>query len=358
MFELVPIEYYYHVHYNIMLFVILLTLLHNHVLEINDQANLNYTQISGALLLVFMIFYLGLRPVHSTFVDMVTYSRKYDGYLIGKQVGFNTDVAFDYFMKFCSYFITKRIFFFVCACLYVIPLYVISQKLFRNYWFYSFLVLLGSYSFFAYGVNGIRNGIATSLFLLALANRRNKTLFVVTMVVSALFHKSMLLPISAYVITLFYNKSKSFLIFWIISIPASLVLGSVTSQIVSNFGFVDDRLLGYLTQKAEGFRWDFLIYSSFPVIVGYYFVIIKEVKDKVYLQLFNIYLFCNTFWILVIRASFSNRFAYLSWFMMGLIIIYPFIKELPSKKQSGTTLGKVVLIYFGLAYFMFLKDKI
>ena len=41
-----------------------------------------------------------------------------------------------------------------------------------------------------------------------------------------------------------------------------------------------------------------------------------------------IYLTANAFWILVIRSSFSNRFAYLSWFLMAIIIFYPFFKHI------------------------------
>jgi hypothetical protein len=39
----------------------------------------------------------------------------------------------------------------------------------------------------------------------------------------------------------------------------------------------------------------------------------------------NTYLLANSLWILLIEANFSNRFAYLSWFMMPWVLLYPFV---------------------------------
>jgi surface polysaccharide O-acyltransferase-like enzyme len=61
--------------------------------------------------------------------------------------------------------------------------------------------------------------------------------------------------------------------------------------------------------------------------------------------------FANAFWILVIRANFSNRFAYLSWFMMALVIIYPLLKKEMIKNQYKV-LAKVMLIYFAFTFLM------
>ena len=69
------------------------------------------------------------------------------------------------------------------------------------------------------------------------------------------------------------------------------------------------------------------------------------------LRLFNIYLFANAFWILVIRANFSNRFAFLSWFLLALVICYPWLKFYFEKNQHRK-LGMIMLAYFGFTYLM------
>ncbi len=126
----------------------------------------------------------------------------------------------------------------------------------------------------------------------------------------------------------------------------------------ASLGFEDERVL-YLTHgniidddfSSTGFRWDFLIYSATAVFAGWYFIVKKGFNDKVYVTLFTTYVFANAFWILVIRANFSNRFAYLSWFMMALVIIYPFLKQELIPRQHKV-LAKVMLVYVAFTFVM------
>jgi hypothetical protein len=195
--------------------------------------------------------------------------------------------------------------------------------------------------------------MATSLFLLGLSfNKYKMNVFGigVSFLLATLIHKTLLLPVFAYILTLFFNNPKHYLKFWIICIPLSLVLGNLFSSIFTSLGFGDERLDAYLSGGGNSFRFDFLIYSGSAVFTGWYFIFKKQFNDKIYYHLFNTYLITNAFWILVIRANFSNRFAYLSWFMMGLVIIYPFIKY-PLNKQH-IKIGKVILSYFAFTYFM------
>ncbi len=132
-------------------------------------------------------------------------------------------------------------------------------------------------------------------------------------------------------------------------------MGSLWIALFTSLGFGDDRLADYLTPEdanvGNSFRWDFLFHSAFAVVAGWYFIYKKKFEDKFYFQLLNTYLICNGFWILVIRADFSNRFAYLSWFMMALVIIYPFLKQNFFKNQH-LLIGKIILVYFAFTYFM------
>ncbi len=108
---------------------------------------------------------------------------------------------------------------------------------------------------------------------------------------------------------------------------------------IASSGFFDDpRLTLYINQADElkassalfssvGFRWDFLIYSALPIVTGCYFLFREEYRDVMYTWLLNIYIAANAFWILCMYAAFSNRFAQLSWFLMGFVFIYPFFKQ-------------------------------
>lgn len=119
----------------------------------------------------------------------------------------------------------------------------------------------------------------------------------------------------------------------------------------------DDRFQNYLTStefthqfSRTGFRWDFLLYSALPVAVGYYFIFRRQYKDQFYIWLFNIYLITNSFWILVIRAEFSNRFAQLSWFIMPLVLIYPFFKKQFWIDQEQK-IGMAILIFYAFTFY-------
>lgn len=358
MIDFFPLKYYYVFYMYTALFIVFFTMIHTWALRMDDTKNISFIKVIGFLLLFLLIFYIGLRPVSGKyFTDMRTYANNFNYYAFGGELRTEKDLVFQLFMKFCATVLSLHTFFLLCAILYIYPMYRISKTYFKKYWYYSFLLFVVSFSFWSYGVNGIRNGIATSLFLWGLSYQNNKLKMIILFVIASLFHKTLMLPIFAFVVTFFYNKPKFYLICWLTAIPLSIALGSFWESLFASLGFADDRLGAYLVsgeaqQGGTSFRFDFLFYSAFAVFAGWYFIFKKQFNDKLYFQLFNTYLIANGFWILVIRASFSNRFAYLSWFMMSIIIIYPLLKERFYKNQH-LVLGRVVLFYFSFTFFMY-----
>jgi len=364
MFDFIPLEYYFSFHINVLLSLVLFTLLHTLVLKVDDPKNIMFINVMGVIILVFLIFFLGQRPVSGRyFGDMKTYNRYFEWYMNGGEILSSKDVFFHIYMKGLSYVVSPSTFFTICVGIYLVPMAKVSKSLFKEYWYYGFLMFIVSFSFFTYGTNGIRNGAATSLFLMGISFYRKKAIMAVFFFLAVSFHKTLFLPIIAYIVTHFYNNPKVFLKGWLACIPLSLALSSVWITLFSSLGFADDRLSGYLTAEVQegtfastGFRWDFLFHSAFAVFAGWYFIYKKKFKDELYFKLFNTYLICNGFWILVIKANFSNRFAYLSWFMMGLVIIYPFLKK-KTFKNHHFMIGKVVLVYFSFTYLMYYLYK-
>ncbi len=357
---LVPIDWYYPLYLNLCFFLVLFTLLHTMLLDINDKKNLTYINAVGYLLLFLLIVHIGQRPASHRFGDTINYYRTFMEYYNGAPITTVNDYGWHVFMKTMSGVSSIHTFFTICAFIYVFPMYRISKDFFKEYWYYAFFMFIISYSFWTYGVNGMRNGAACSLFLWGVVYRNNKMLMAFFFLLASLFHKTTLLPIFAFILTLFYNNPKVYFKAWLACIPLSLALGSLWVSLFANLGFGDDqRLAGYLTSQAEegtfsqtGFRWDFLFHSCFAVFAGWYFVFKKKFKDKMYFQLLNTYLTCNGFWILVINANYSNRFAYLSWFMMAIIIIYPLLKE-RFFKNHHLMIGKIMAVYFSFTFFMY-----
>lgn len=357
MIDFIPIQSYTPIYYYVLLIVVIITFVHTQIRVLGSTANKSYIKGVGFFVFVFVLFYMGLRPIHGVFVDMMTYNQIFERYASGTPLTSLNDILFHVFTMFSAQIMSAHIYFLVCACLYVIPLYIVCKKWFKQYWFYGFLFLIVSFTFWAYGTNGIRNGIAGSIFLLGIS--RDKRVWQIIFIVLAInFHTTMLLPTAGFILANFFNKPKVIIVFWLFTIPLSIMGGSFFENFFGTIGFSDDRM-SYLTKgnvhnvsfSREGFRWDFLLYSATAVFAGWYYIVKRGFNDKIYYWLFNIYVFANAFWILVIDAYFTNRFAYLSWFMIGLVIIYPLLKAKLITSQHKK-IGLILVIYFAFTFFL------
>ncbi len=356
MFDFIPEQTYSITYLYISGVIVLFTVLNSLIVPLESEKNLSFFKFMGIILLVFVLAYLGFRPISWVFGDMRIYENRYIYYANGGEVAANKDVGFALFMKVLSFAFSVKTFFFICAFFYIYPLYRSSKKWFNNYWYYAFLMAVISFSFWPYGSNGIRNGLATSVFVLALANENKKVYAYSLFVISFLCHASLLLPIACFFVANMYKDTKLYFRIWLLAIPLSLVSGGFWEGFIGGLGF-DDRL-SYLTDYTyqdsfayTGFRWDFLIYSGLGVLSGWYFIFKKGYESRTYSLLLITYLLSNSFWILVIRASFSNRFAYLSWFLLPFVIIYPLVDKKIFKNQNSIT-GVIIFTYFIITFIL------
>lgn len=355
MFDFIPLSFYTPLYHHIILLVTLLVFI-----ELHLQGYVKHNKL-GVALMIFVIIYMGLRPISGAyFGDMGLYARRFSDMAIGEAGVIQKDIMFQYFMLASSKIMSVNTFFLLCAIIYVVPMYLVSKKWFKSAWFYAFLMLVGSFSFWAYGTNGIRNGIASSFFLLAIS--RDRKIYQILFIAFAIsFHKSLILPSVGFIVTWFYNVPKAYFYFWLVTIPLSLVLPGFWENLFATIAD-DERATSYLVEEDihgnqfsyVGFRWDFLLYSALGVVAGWYYIFKKNYKDKIYITLFNTFLFANAIWILVIRATFSNRFAYLSWFMLALVIVYPWAKNLFEVRQTD----KFKFVLLGYYLFTFVMNVV
>lgn len=354
MIDWIPLELYTPFYYYFLLLIVFVVFMDS---QSHKSPSGDKFQLLGVIVCFLVIAYIGFRPISGRyFGDTGTYGKIFNNYANGALITSNRDFLFHTFMKFSSSFMNVHFFFFTCALLYVLPLYLVSKKWFKELWFFGFIFFITTFEFWAYGTNGVRNGIAGSLFLLAIS--RDQRIFQLLFLFMAIsFHKTMLLPAGGFILANFYNKPKYLIYFWLLCIPLSLVGGSIFETFFGSLGF-DDRL-SYFTEgnaygddfSSTGFRWDFLLYSASAVYAGWFYIVKKGYQDKVYFWIFNTYIFADAFWILVIRANFSNRFAYLSWFMIGLVIVFPLLRQNFIKNQYKT-LGIILLLQFAFTFLM------
>jgi hypothetical protein len=360
MFDFVPIEYYSDIYYNIVLLLVIVTWVHTKSYSGFTKKTFLFNKVLGMLLYWFTVLYMGLRPVSWYFGDMGNYAKKFDMYTHGMLVNDKGDVVFYQLMEILAFFDSKTLFFFVVSFIYVSAVYIATKRLFGNYHYFAFLIMVASFEFWSYGTNGIRNGLATSLMLLAFSYMNKKWFMYLLFLLAFYIHSSVIIPIAAYFISSIYKSSKFYYKVWVLSILLSWIAGKTIENIVISLGIMKEDIMNtYFLNKDQyassfsmtGFRWDFLLYSFTAVAVSYYFIVVKKINDRYYQQLTNIYLLSNAAWILVIGASFSNRFAYLSWFMMGLVIIYPLLTKVYWKKQFSY-IGLIIIIYYSFTYLM------
>ena len=224
------------------------------------------------------------------------------------------------------------IYFFMIAFFYTLS-YLISCKNFTNNkgTLAMYCTIISSMFFVPYGSNTIRAGLAMSILILALScYNKQRIIFIILALCAINIHQSVTLTLLSFLTALLIKKPKMCFTIWLISIILSFSMGSYFESLFVDL-FEDNKANKYLLADAEntiykiGFRWDFVIYSLIPILTGYYYMYKKNYTDETYKILYCTYLLANTFWILVIRANFTDRFAYLSWALMPIILIYPLI---------------------------------
>lgn len=328
------------------------------------QANTGKSQTVPLILCVLVVFFLGFRPVSPAFGDMATYAYTYEHNIsLNAEYfsQFDREWAWEFLGVVCkSLGLGVHLYFTIIEAIYVFAVFWAVKKFFPTHLLVGTLFVLSSLMFFSFGVNGLRNGIACHLVLLAIAyfleSRYIISLFIA--VIALGFHLSVLLPVVALLgASLVFRNFYMALVIWVICIIVSLVVGNLFGELLATFG-LDDRLAVY-SQSEEykdlfsitGYRWDFLIYSAPPVVLGWYILIKKKIVDDWYRILCITYCLCNAFWILINRNAFSNRFAYLSWFLYPVVVAYPLL-NMPVKRSQDRTIGVVLAIYCTFTLFI------
>ncbi len=315
---------------------------------------------------VFFTFIFGLRPVHGVaayFGDTGNYAGKYERYQnfgvfkADGSVDGGADWLFTVIEKICAEIMDVHLWLLLMMCLFIIPTYKGCNQIDKKHGALLMLFCIGSFIFYSSAVNGIRNGIALSIEILAVAVlcKKKSALAAILCFIAVGFHKSALLPAVAMFFTYFVKSPKYMLLAWIGAIVVSLAFGGQIGEILSAISY-DERLANNLQGDGIGdsgevmesrFRWDFLLYSSMPILLAWYTIFKRKLYDNTYLVLLGTYMYANSFWVLAIRAFFSNRIANLSWFLYPILLAYPLLNFPVFKKNHNKKTAWILLAHFG-----------
>ena len=319
----------------------------------------------GTLLLaLFMTFFIGFRPESGVFIDMINYITDYYAFHQNNIFVFDKEAEnflFDNYFAWVGSLDLGTTFFFVSiAIVYFIGTYIACKKMFPQDTLAAYLVFLAAFSTFSYGTNGIKAGAAAAIFLMAIAYRNNLKICIPLILVSWGCHHSMIMVVVAFILTLIVKNSKIYFAGWCLCLLIAMAhitfFQELFAGILSDSG--DTSGANYLNAVDNewggrtGFRIDFVIYSAMPILVGYLAVYKKKMQlSKSYTSLINLYMTLNGTWMLCMYANFTNRIAYLSWFLYPIVLIYPFLNEDwgPTRYRA---FSKVMLTHLGFTLFM------
>lgn len=244
------------------------------------------------------------------------------------------DKVFAFYQFVSGKIINYKTWFYLTAAIYVMNYYFAAKRMAKEYGYVLFLMMLLTFQFMNYGCNTIRAGFAASFLMLSISFVNKPLIMFALMFIAYGCHASMIIPIFALLLAYRIPKNKLFVIGWLACLALSIVLGKYFELLFSNY-FADARV-SYLNNDGSmnvgmiyktGFRIDFFLYSLWPIVMGYYYIYYRNFKSSFYQFVWRAYLCANAFWLLVIRANYTDRFAYLSWFMFPVLLFYPLIAK-------------------------------
>jgi len=295
----------------------------------------NSSSIVSLLLLILTIYFIGTRPVSGAyFVDMANYRQNYE-LLFNERFFFDwkvDNIIWDnFFIWMASRSVPFTTWVLIVAIAYFSLMYVACRKLFQKDVLLAFVVYLGAFSTFSYGTNGMKAGVAASMFLVAIAYRDKIWISIPIALLSYGFHHSMIMVIASYVLVLFFKNPRYYFIGWVVCLIIAVLHISFFQILFASFS--DETGAGYLLETEEttivriGFRPDFILYSAVPVYLGYLLINKYHFQSVTYSFILRLYILTNAIWMLCMYASYTNRIAYLSWFMYPIVLLYPFVSR-------------------------------
>lgn len=329
------------------------------------QKTYRYIDGKALALSIALAVFIGLRPISARyFCDTSNYDFVYN-HIEGLPFHYDPYTENLIWDNLFNWWASERLgissFFTLIAFIYFGCTFLACIKLFGRDQYIAFLAFLGSFSTFSYATNGIKAGAAAAIFLLGVSYYRNWIISTVLVLLSLGVHHSMIVPVAAFVLAHIFKKPKVYLYFWLICLLIAAAhittFQSLFASMAADNG--DNSGAGYLLSSSvstwggkSGFRYDFIIYSAAPILIGWFALFRKKIKlSSCYAFLLNIYLITNSVWLLCMYVRFNNRIAYLSWLMFPVVLVYPFIKENWGSDRFAT-LSKVILANLGFTLFM------
>lgn len=292
-------------------------------MQVGYYNNRESSKLQGYFLLLFSISFLVLFGYRNfeVGVDTMTYLSMFgnsDDFLF-------VDFGFGFLNKFLNGRVTERGFIFLMAFLYMVPLYFAIVRFSTKNKLLLFFCIISFFFFKSMGINTIRQGVAFSLFFLSLSYKKNRWVKFLLTFLALSMHLSMIFPIIVYGASKYLKNLKiPFIIFFICTL-LSFVKFNIYG-LLQNIPLlaIADKIDAYSNIDSGdykiGFRFDFFLFNLLFVLIGYF--IYKRVDEPYkYSRYLSSYLILSGVFIVMFNSGFSDRYGFLSWIFIPLLIL-------------------------------------
>lgn len=366
--EFIPQDFYRFAYFFVALLTVIFQTSSGNPLR-RESENTSY--LNALILGIFYIIFFGTRPYTGSWMaDTSGYVGAYNLYrntdFINLEIG-DHEMVWDWLCKFMSTAgFAPWVWLTVVAAIYILFNIWGAKLIFPKHVYLAFLFYSVFFLFYSGGINGIRNADAYSIVFYSIAlfyrsKMRSYIIITILCLIAYQIHTSVIVTILSFVISVYLVKKTNHAIYiWLAAIVITLIAGNYLANFAS--GLIDDgRAEKYLRYANDsnmmkgfshtGFRWDFLLFSSLPIALGWYATVKRGINDRFFQILLNTYIIANAVWIVFIYAAFSNRFAMLSWCIYPYVLLYPMVKfklwDIATQNRYTSFLLWIMLLFSG-----------
>lgn len=262
------ISLYIALYYNLLLLLVVYIAIQPVRAETVRQPYINNQIFSLALLLIVYV-HVTFRPTdYHYFGDTSAYAMAFQKKAFYGTVAIrDRDIGFEYLTYWLSQLVNLKGYWFVLCSLYILPVFFALKKRFKQQYAVALVLFVCSLSFWGYGVNGLRNGIATSLVIFSFLVPNNDIKRIPVWIIACLFHQSVMLPIGCFLLTRLSNNPKHYLYLWGTFFLLMLVARDSFSTLLTNIpvtvftpvynrkNLIGNLYQSLLSQTYKNFEW-------------------------------------------------------------------------------------------------------
>lgn len=314
-------------------------------LDINFKISKRISIFFEISFFLILVFFAGLRG------NVGTDTQEYLRFWNGLEPAYNYN--FEYYSNFesgykivfsiiKSFSNSEVVFLFFNALLALAPLYIGLKKILNKHVIIS-LIIYYSVFFIPYILNGMRQAIAMGLFVFALPyflNKKSISVIFLTFLAS-LFHSSGFLILVSYIFFIIAKKIKKW--FYVFSFFCALLVYKLGLGGMVLFNYTSVNRDVYISEFNESTSLFQIVIRTVIVLFIMFFAINLEKKNRLVLNLFNIYWFGYLLYIVFIDNNMiSTRFN--MFFRVLEIVLVPLIISAYSVKFNKNSVFVLFLI--------------